>query len=534
MRIYAAGLLHETLTFVNELSTIDDFKTCYFRRDGKHDTPVDYCALALTTWADLAKNKHRYTESLATGAMPSAPLNQKNYETIRDEIVDKLAFENRHEAIDIVLLNLHGAMIAQHCLDCEGDLIERVRGIVGDKTIIGVICDLHAHLSTQMIENANLILFYREYPHTDVAEVATELFELAIMTADQQIKPKMLAFDCHMITLLMTKQSPMQDIVKAMRAQDGQNGILKTTICHGFPYGDTPDIGTKILVIYDQNINHAEQQAQQFSEALGLMLYQTRHEIKPHVETIAVALAQVTDDGIPTIFADFADNPGGGSHGRSTFILHELLKQQIKNVAFSSICDPDIVKALLQNEIDSIHRIRLGGAKKPVDEYFDGLPLDVEVKLIGVYKNYSQHFVNSYCPMGDMIGIKIIRYYPPDSLTQAINSDLDVVINSIKCQTFNPDCFSVVNIVPETKKILVVKSMFHYRAEFSNLSHKFYSIQSSGILNPNIDELPYKNLQPNKSMWPLEDEISEFELKIKSSNLNPYFEALRRIISSRS
>ena len=101
--------------------------------------------------------------------------------------------------MDIVLLNLHGAMVAQEEEDCEGDLTARVREVVGRDVVIGLVLDPHCHLSRLMIKNSDLILIYKEYPHVDILERAKDLFDLAVKAKQGEIRPTMGVFDCRMV-----------------------------------------------------------------------------------------------------------------------------------------------------------------------------------------------------------------------------------------------------------------------------------------------------------------------------------------------
>jgi microcystin degradation protein MlrC len=84
--------------------------------------------------------------------------------------------------VDAVLLPLHGAMVADGVDagsivdDAEGDVIARVRALVGPDVVIGVHIDLHCHLTQTMLDGSDVIVIYKEYPHTDMADRAHDLY----------------------------------------------------------------------------------------------------------------------------------------------------------------------------------------------------------------------------------------------------------------------------------------------------------------------------------------------------------------------
>jgi microcystin degradation protein MlrC len=112
----------------------------------------------------LAAEGHETVESLLAFAQPLGRTVRSVYESLRDEILDDL---RKAGPVDGVILVLHGAMVADGYDDCEGDVISRVRAIVGPKVPIGVSLDLHCHFTQKMLTEADAIICYKEYPHTD-------------------------------------------------------------------------------------------------------------------------------------------------------------------------------------------------------------------------------------------------------------------------------------------------------------------------------------------------------------------------------
>ncbi len=195
-------------------------------------------------------------ESLIANAEPAGKTLRKAYEGFRDEILTDL---KAALPVDAVLLDLHGAMVADGYDDCEGDLIASVRQVVGADVPIGVELDLHCHITEKMVNNATIIITYKEYPHTDTADRALELFNLIADTVEGKIHPTMGVFDCRMIGLFYPTAEPMKSYVARMKALEGKNGVLSVSLAHCFPWGDVPDLGAKTLVVTDNNPAQAAQ-----------------------------------------------------------------------------------------------------------------------------------------------------------------------------------------------------------------------------------------------------------------------------------
>ncbi len=179
-------------------------------------------------------------------AEPSGPVLQADYESMRDEILDQL---RAALPVDAVLLGLHGAMIATGCDDCEGDIVERVRTIVAPDTTIGIELDPHCHLTQKRVRNADIVILYKEYPHTDFIERAEELVTLVLKTRRGEIRPVMSLYDCGMEELFPTGRQPGRGFVDRMSALEGKDGVLSVSLGHGFIQGDVPEHGTRVLVV---------------------------------------------------------------------------------------------------------------------------------------------------------------------------------------------------------------------------------------------------------------------------------------------
>jgi len=166
LRIFTAMLLTETNTF----SPIPTGATAFDRSRSQSDVA------SMSMWRESAeRDGHEVTESIIAIAQPAGPTVAAVYESLRDELLDDL---RRAMPVDIILLYLHGAMVAEGCDDCEGDVLQHARAIAGERTVIGAELDLHSHLTQLMLANANAIVTYKEYPHTDIVDRARDLYRI--------------------------------------------------------------------------------------------------------------------------------------------------------------------------------------------------------------------------------------------------------------------------------------------------------------------------------------------------------------------
>ena len=229
-RIFTACLGTETNSFSPIPTGMDLFRRTMFVRGGQHGEKPNVFALPLILWRERARALGwEVREGLAAFAMPAGDTTRAAYEAMRDEI---LAQCKAAMPLDGVLLGLHGAMVAQGYDDVEGDVIERVRAIVGPKCVIGVELDPHCHLTLKRVKGADVIILYKEFPHTDVVERAEEVLDLVLRTIRGKIKPVMSVYDCRQIGSYPTTEPLMRAFVDRMSAMEGKDGVLSISIGH--------------------------------------------------------------------------------------------------------------------------------------------------------------------------------------------------------------------------------------------------------------------------------------------------------------
>ena len=336
MRIFTAGIVTETNTFSpipTGLADFDVIRPADLNQEGGRKDP------AIEVFRQkAAEGGHEFIFSFSAFAQPAGLTVKNVYEQMRDELLEDL---QAALPVDIVLLPLHGAMVASGYDDCEGDLISRVRQVVGPDVVIGVELDLHCHLTEQMVADADLIVIYKEYPHTDIALRAAELFDLAVNTAEGQIKPTMALFDCRMIGLYLTPVEPMRLFVDEMSAAEGKDGVLSLSLAHCFPWGDVPECGTRMLAMTDNN----SAQAVHVAERFGRKFYKMRQIVSFKPLSLDEALEKALSiQTYPVVIADQADNAGGGAPSDSTFVLKALLEHNVTNAALGMMYDPVVVQ----------------------------------------------------------------------------------------------------------------------------------------------------------------------------------------------
>lgn len=481
IKLFTACLATETHTSGPLPTGEIDFETAYLVRDGKHPDALNMFGAPLVTWRNRAKAKGwNVIESLCTFATPSGLVVKATHEKYREEILKDL---KAAMPVDVIMLSLHGAMVADGCDDCEGDLVRRVREIVGPNVPIGVEYDLHCHISRQFIENVTALVIYKEYPHTDYEARAEELWEIIEATVERRIKPLMTVADCRMIGLFHTTREPMQSFVLSMKRLEEREGILSVSLGHGFPWGDVPEEGARVIVITDDR----PELGREVADRLARDLWNIRDEITPCFLDMddAITKAQQIEGG-PITLADISDNPGGGAAGDSTFLVSRLIERGVKDVAVGGIWDPVAVQICISAGQGAKFNLRLGGKSGPAS----GTPLDLFVEVLTVELDFhvKSHGGGTKRYMGD---VAVVR-----------SEGVDFVLHTARCQNTDTAFFSAFNIDISTKKILVVKSMQHFYNAYASVSKEVIYTASPACLRWDFATYPYTKLA--RPVWPLD------------------------------
>ncbi|WP_339073405.1 M81 family metallopeptidase [Sinorhizobium meliloti] len=481
MRLFSATLATETHSFSPMPTGIDDFKAGTFFRPGEHpkEAPV-WCTDPL--WVA----RRRATEDCFTliegscfYAEPAGPTNQRDYEFMRDEILDQL---KAALPLNGILLGLHGAMVAYGYDDVEGDLLAHVRAIVGPECIIGVELDPHCHLTIKRVKLADVIILYKEYPHTDQVEIAGELLDLVLKTIRGQVKPVMSLYDCRQMHWYATDMPRMRSFVDRIKAIEAKDGVLSISVGHGFPPSDVPEVGSRILVVTDNN----KEKGDALATELGLELVSMRDEPTSAFRPYAIPdgiNAALQFAGAPVVIADSNDNAGGGATSDNTTILRYLIEHQIESVALGPIWDPIAVRLCFQAGQGAKLPLRIGGKIGPVS----GMPIDANVSVIGLKRDCWQFSGPTKAALGDCAAVRI--------------GGVEVVLNSERTQALGLELFSNVGIDPLSKKILVVKSSLAFMVAYGPIAKKVLFVDSDGLLGRKHE---YKTV--NRPIWPLDDD----------------------------
>jgi microcystin degradation protein MlrC len=479
MRIFTAALGLEANTFLALPTSYQAFTDKLYLPPGQHQARPSHQTAAC--WVAHERAKRDGFELIAGAcyaAQPGGAATREAYERMRDDILGQL---ERALPVEGIVFNLHGAMVAAGYDDCEGDLLERARALAGRSCVIGVELDPHCNLTEKRCRLADVIVLFKEYPHTDFTERGEELVDLVLRTIRGTIKPAMSLYDCRLIASFPTTIQPMRGLVDKIKAMEGKDRVLSISIGHGFPYGDVPESGARVLVVTDDAKAHGDRVAGE----IGGELIALREQAAPPFYDVDGAIdAALAEPLGPVVIADTADNAGGGAPSDNTTFVHRLIARGIEGAAVAPIWDPLAVRFAFEAGEGTKLPFRFGGKAARAS----GPPVDAEVEILRCVRDAHQTFAGAAVPIGDSAAIRM--------------GGVEAVLISNRAQAMGTDLFSNLGIDPTRRRILVVESNQHFYAAFSRIASKVLYAEADGPLPRDYRKLPWKRVQ--RPIWPLD------------------------------
>jgi microcystin degradation protein MlrC len=426
------------------------------------------------------------TVGLAWGAAsPSAHVTKDAYERIGGEIVRRLAAAG---PVDGVYLDLHGAMVAEHVDDGEGELLARVRKVVGPRVPVVASLDLHANVTRAMVDHSDGLVAYRTYPHVDMAETgdraARLLIELLRRGAPMSKSLRTLDFLTGIPSQCTTIEPGKRLYAMLEKLEHEHDTVLSFT--PGFPMADFAECGMAVF-----GMGADEARVQVAVAALRQAVADAEGEF--HMELFspddAVRRALQRASGAPVVLADTQDNPGAGGNGDTTGLLSSLLRHDAPDSVLGLLIDPGAAKRA--HEIGERHagRFTLGE--------ISGVPGHVPLEGEYIVERLGDGHFTCTGPM--------FRGFRMDLGPMALirRGNVRVVLASVKCQAADQAMFRHVGIEPRAERILALKSSVHFRADFEPIASEVLVVAAPGPAKADPTMFTWKRLRPGLRLRPL-------------------------------
>jgi microcystin degradation protein MlrC len=476
MNVYFAGLATETNSFSSIPTAEAAFALGQKRGEAVFGDRGMYGEMARSLRDLAAAEGGAVSPGLFVFAQPAGLTVQSVYERLRDTLLDDL---RAAMPVDVVMLFLHGAMIAQGCWDCEGEILTMVREIVGPKVPVGVVLDPHAHLTQTMIDQATVLCFQKEYPHIDGVARLGDAWRICLGVLRGEVDPTPAVHDCKMVSLWPTQSGPMRGFVDRMLEREGRDGVLSISFVHGFPWGDTPVTGAKMLVYADGD----QAKAAALAGSLGQEIWDLREATQIRQLSVEAALDRMGAANVgPLVIADVSDNAGGGAPSDSTFLARAILERGLTEVGLAIFYDPQAVAFCHEAGVGAEIDLRVGGKLGPAS----GDPLDVRATVRGLARKATQVGLSGLVSLGDAAWIDV--------------AGVHFILASNRTQCFHPTAFTALGLDPATLRSVVVKSTNHFRMGFDPIAADVIYVDAPGAVRPDTAAIPYQRFKA--PYWP--------------------------------
>ena len=483
--------MHETNTFSCIATDEQAFRNCYFLVGADAIAERGQQNTELAGFLDTAgKFGWQLDHVLSAAAGPGGRVTAAAFDWLADPIVAAA----KSKPYDAILLGLHGAMVTDFGEDGEGELLRRLRAVTGDGIPIAITLDLHANVTAAMCELANIIVSYKTYPHIDQRETARHAGEILQRSLAGEISPRTIRVTCPMLEEVnggRTDIGPMVEWLRAARDWEQRDDVHAVSINGGFASADIAEAGPSVLVTASGDWQaHTE-----FASGIVADIWDRRHQVLNdylEVDAAAQIATGYRADGGPLIIADYADNPGAGAYGDATRLLAALLEAGVSDACFAPMVDPEAVQQLLQHGPGDLVEVGLGGK---VDPSYGGGPLDLQVKLVSTSDG-------RYVGSGAMIG-GLHRSFGPTAVVRV--DGIEILVTSVAQQLLDLEQFRSFGIDPAAKRVVALKSMQHFRAEFEPIAGQVIVCDSGALATPDYRRLQYRNVR--RPIFPLDPEL---------------------------
>ncbi len=492
MRLAIGGFLHESHSFAPRPTTYPDFvQPGGFPRLQRGPAMIDAVrGTSVPIAGAIAAAEAAGATLVPLGwclASPAGPVTDDAFERICAMLIDELGNALDAGPLDGVYLDLHGAAVAESFPDAEGELLRRVRALIGT-TPLTISLDPHANLTAQIVALSDVTVPFRTYPHVDMKDAGAQALQL-LLTRIARGKPWARAFRQLDFWLPLGSQctlmQPMEGVMTERAAMATRNSVVEVGFCFGFPFADFADCGAAIAVYADTQ-DVADTTADAFAAHVAGQEADFVQATLPAAEAVAEAKRLAVGAQRPVVLADTQDNPGGGGHGDTTGLLAELVRQGATGAVVCLINDDISAAACHAAGQGAEPPLSLGGKS-------DGAPFACTARV--------DLLTDGRFTLTGPMGAGNPANLGPSALI-SIAPGIRVIVVSRKMQALDQAILRHVGIEPSGVPILALKSSVHFRADFAPIAERIIVAIAPGPVVADPATLPFRHVRPGVRMRP--------------------------------
>lgn len=433
----------------------------------------------------LRRDGHRLVPLIWGAASPSAHVTRDAFEQIVGEMATRLRAAG---PVDGVYLDLHGAMVTEHHDDGEGELIARLRDVVGPSVPIVASLDLHANITRRMVAMADALSVYRTYPHVDMAETGARAAGLLTGMLRSGRRPAKAFHALDFLTGIPSQSTfiePGRSLYARLAALEAETGVA-LSFAPGFPMADFDECGMTVLG-YGPDAAVVARATAALRDAVAAAESDFALLLRRPDDAVRDAM-RLGEPGRPIVLADTQDNPGAGGNGDTTGLLAALLRQRARDAVLGLLIDPASARRAHEAGQGATLEFALGEISGVAGHVPLAGRFTVERLGDGRFTCTGPMFKGFRMTLGPMALLR--------------QDGVRVVVASRKCQAADQEMFRHVGVEPVRERIVALKSSVHFRADFQPIARDVWVVQSPGPALADPADFPWTKLRKGLRLRP--------------------------------
>ena len=487
MRVGIICISHESNTFIRTPTDLESFRKLQLCRGAEVRTELAVLHHEVGGFfGGLDEAGLEAVPLLAARALPSGRI---PHETLNAILA--MAYEELDGAgpLDGLLVAPHGAAVSERHADMDGYWLGEMRRRIGPR--IPMICTLdpHANISQRMIDTCDATITYRSNPHLDQRQRGLEAASLMARTLRGEIKPTQACARPPMIINIERQNTAEQPCLAVYGLADeilDRPGVLSNSVALGFQFADVEEMGTKFIVVTDNDVALA----QRCADELAAHLIAHRAQFVGQFIEIDEAIDEALKTDGPVCLLDMGDNVGAGSPADGTWLAHALFRRNVQR-AFVSLYDPQSVQSAEAAGVGASLKIPVGG--KYDNQH--GPPLEATFSVRSLHDGT---FTESQPRHGGHGEFEMGR-------TAILETDegLTVQITSQRTVPFSLGQIRSCNLDPAMYQVLVAKGAHAPVAAYREVCDRYIRVNTAGSTCADTSKFNYRHRR--QPLYPFEE-----------------------------
>lgn len=486
MSVIIGSMRHEVNSFCRKTVDLEEFRHGYLLYGEEIEKELTGKREGESAFLDVLRenNMQAACTVAAKDASAGGPVTAEAFAHLMQEFKQRTAQIAETEGVDAVLLNLHGAMLTEDSDDPEGELVEMIRKIVGEKPPIGVSLDAHAKITKRLVENADIIVGYHTIPHIDAYETSYRVAELVMGMLKGEVHPYMASITIPTLLPVEAENHNFgfyQGMVEKSREYESREGVYSVTCFPGQPWLDYPgNAGSFVTAISD-----SREKSETIVREMASLFWERKETCITDKYPIETAVQKGLQEEGPVVLAELGDAPPAGSTGDGNDLLRALLKAEPKAPCLVTVVDPEAVRDAERAGEGNTVRTTVGWK---LDQRW-GSPIEIQGEVLKVQRG---DFIMA---MGDTRGTM--------GLSAVIRiGEIYLIVCEYTFSHYDPNSYRCMGLEPEKAQLVGVKSTEHFRAFYGKLAKDILLADTEGPSMSSFTKFDWK--KKGHPIWPLD------------------------------